>query len=135
MQEIDFGPIRFIPGPNRGKYPHCHSLFIPGDGILIDPGADRRRLQRLREENQVREIWLSHWHEDHWMHLDLFDDLPLRLHPADAPPLASLDAFLDAYGISNPALRRDFARTLETRFHFRRRLPRADLGDGLTLSL
>lgn len=135
MQEIDFGPVRFIPGPNRGKYPHCHSLFIPGDGILIDPGADRRQLQRLREKNRVREIWLTHWHEDHWMHLDLFDDLPLRLHPADAPPLASMDAFLDAYGIADPAFRRDFACILETRFHFRSRLPRADLTDGLTLSL
>lgn len=135
MQEIDFGPVRFIPGPNRGKYPHCHSLFIPGDGILIDPGANRRQLQRLREQDLVREIWLTHWHEDHWMHLDLFDDLPLRLHPADAPPLASMDALLDAYGIADPAFRRDFACILETRFHFRSRLPRADLTDGLTLLL
>lgn len=135
MQQIDFGPIRFIPGPNRGKYPHCHSLFIPGDGILIDPGSDRRKLKQLREEGRVREVWLSHWHEDHWMHLDLFDDLPLRMHPADAPPLANMDAFLDAYGISAPAFRRDFACILETQFHFRSRLPRADLTDGMTLSL
>jgi hydroxyacylglutathione hydrolase len=135
MQEIDFGPIRFIPGHNRGKYPYCHSVFIPDDGILIDPGADRQRLKQLREQGRVKEVWLSHWHEDHWMNLDLFDDLPLRIHPADAPPLANMDAFLDAYGIADPGFRRDFACIVETRFHFRSRLPRADLTDGLTISL
>ena len=70
MKEIDFGPIRFIPGPNRGKSPHCHSVYIPGDGILVDPAGDRDRLIRLRRAEGVREVWLSHWHEDHFMHLE-----------------------------------------------------------------
>jgi len=70
MQEQSFGPIRFIPGENRGKYPYSHSLHVDGEGILIDPASDRDRLKRLREESVVGEVWLSHWHEDHFMHLD-----------------------------------------------------------------
>ncbi len=135
MQEIDFGPVRFLPGLDRGKYPNCHSLYIAGDGILIDPGADRQRLMRLRDQEEVKEVWLTHWHEDHFLNLDLFDDLPLRIHPADAAPLGSMDAFLDAYGIEPPDFRRDFARIVETRFHFRSRMPRADLTGGMVIPL
>ena len=48
MQERCFGPVRFIPGENHGKYPFCHSVYIEGAGILIDPASDRERLKRLR---------------------------------------------------------------------------------------
>ena len=71
MKERCFGPIRFLPGENRGKYPFCHSLYIDGAGILIDPASDRDRLKGLHKNGGVREVWLSHWHEDHFMHLDL----------------------------------------------------------------
>lgn len=135
MEETRFGPIRFIPGPNRGKYPHCHSVYIEGDGILIDPASDRERLIRLREKDGVNEVWLSHWHEDHFMHLDLFDDVPLRIHPADAPPLAGMEAFLDAYGITQPAFRKQFAETVTSAFHFHPRRPQTDLTGGLPLHL
>ena len=99
MKERCFGPIRFIPGENRGKYPFCHSLYVDGAGILIDPASDRDRLKRLREGGGVREVWLSHWHEDHFMHLDLFDDLPLLISEQDAPQLSDVELFLDGYGI------------------------------------
>ncbi len=124
MQEQTFGPIRFIPGPNRGKYPHCHSIYIKGARILIDPAADRARLQRLRAEEGVDAVWLSHWHEDHFMHLDLFDDLPLAMHAADAPMLADMAGFLDAYGIEAGEMREHWRALLTERFHFRPR--RAD---------
>jgi len=135
MNETRFGPIRFIPGPNRGKYPHCHSVYIEGDGILIDPAADRDRLIRLKKEDGVREVWLSHWHEDHFMHLDLFEEVPLRIHPADAPPLADMDAFLDAYGIVQPDFRRQFAEIVTGLFHFKGRRPETDCMERGTIHL
>ena len=55
MKEQCFGPIRFIPGENRGKYPYCHSVYIDGEGILIDPASDRDRLKRLRDESGDRD--------------------------------------------------------------------------------
>jgi glyoxylase-like metal-dependent hydrolase (beta-lactamase superfamily II) len=78
IQERHVGPIWFIPGDNNGIYPNCHSIYLEGDGIVVDPGSDRLRLMALKKDPGVREVWLTHWHEDHTVHLDLFDNLPLR---------------------------------------------------------
>jgi glyoxylase-like metal-dependent hydrolase (beta-lactamase superfamily II) len=99
-------------------------VYIEGAGILIDPAGDRERLRRLRDEEGVAAVWLSHWHEDHFMHLDLFDDRPLAIHPADAPMLAGRDAFLNAYGVDEPEARMRWKAVLEETFHFKPR--RAD---------
>jgi glyoxylase-like metal-dependent hydrolase (beta-lactamase superfamily II) len=123
MKERQFGPIRFIPGENKGKYPYCHSLFIEGAGILIDPSSDREKLKRLKQESDVNAIWLSHWHEDHFMHLDLFDDLPLWISRPDAPQLSDVELFLDGYGIENGDYRRKWRELVKEMFHYRPRKP------------
>jgi len=66
---------------------------------LVDPASDRDRLKGLREGGGVRKVWLSHWHEDHFMHLDLFEDVPLLMSELDAPQLSDVEIFLDGYGI------------------------------------
>jgi len=137
MSEPRFGPIRLLPGPRRGAYPFCHSVFLEGAGVLIDPASDRETLARLRRDGRVRAIWLTHWHEDHWLHLDLFDDLPLWISRPDAPPLADLERFLDAYGIPQQRLdmRDSFRELLETQFSFRARRPAGFLEPGQVLRL
>ncbi|MHB8908300.1 MAG: MBL fold metallo-hydrolase [Syntrophales bacterium] len=122
MEEQLFGPIRFLPGDNRGRYPFCNSVYIEGAGVLIDPASNRERLIRLRSEQGVKMVWLSHWHEDHFMHLDLFEDLPLWISSADAPPLADISTFLDWYGFSEEE-RRFWEPLLREQFHFRPRRP------------
>ena len=123
MEERRFGPIRFIPGPNRGKYPCCHSLFIESAGILIDPSADRQRLMEIRDRHDIQVVWLSHWHEDHFMHLDLFEDVPLAMHAADAPFIENMEAFLDGYGVEEEEARETWKTLLKDVFHFRPRRP------------
>lgn len=123
MEERHFGPVRFLPGPNNGKYPYCHSVFIEGAGILIDPSSDRQRLEALRNTHDVNAVWLSHWHEDHFMHLDLFEDVPLAMHAADAPFLENMETFLDGYGIEDTDAREAWKPLLEEIFHFRPRQP------------
>ncbi|MBC2735387.1 MAG: MBL fold metallo-hydrolase [Desulfobacteraceae bacterium] len=123
MEERHFGPVRFLPGPNNGKYPYCHSVFIEGAGILIDPSSDRQRLEALRDTHDVNAVWLSHWHEDHFMHLDLFDDVPLAMHAADASFLENMETFLDGYGIEDTDTREAWKPLLEEIFHFRPRQP------------
>ena len=130
MRERRFGPIRFIPGENRGKYPFCHSVYIEGAGILIDPASDRERLKRLGTKNGVREVWLSHWHEDHFMHLDLFEDVPLFISEQDAPQISDVDLFIDGYGIKKEAQRREWREIVTTQFHFRPRTPARFLKEG-----
>lgn len=135
MEGQHFGPVWFIPGENRGKYPFCHSLYIEGAGILIDPASDRERLIRLRETQEVKMVWLSHAHEDHFMHLDLFDDLPLWISDQESTPLSSLEIFLDSYGMDNHDFRGYWRKMLEEEFHFKPRKPTRFLQGGQILDL
>ena len=135
MQEQTFGPIRFLPGDNRGKYPFCHSVYIEGDRILIDPASNRKRLKQLKAESGVTSIWLSHWHEDHFKHLDLFEGVPLYISAADAPPLSSMDLFLDAYAVEDQQERSTWASIMVNDFHFKPRTPAGFLEGGRTKHL
>jgi hydroxyacylglutathione hydrolase len=134
-EETSFGPLRFIPGPNKGRYPYCHSLFIEEAGVLIDPGSDRQRLQELKDLGLVRAVWLTHWHEDHHMHLDLFPDLPLWIGEYDAPALADLEVMLDWYGMSAGPIREFFRASLRDQFHVRPRAADRLLKDGEVIDL
>ena len=134
IQEKHFGPIWFVPGENRGKYPCCHSIYIQGPGILIDPASNRERLKALKQNPGVNAVWLSHWHEDHFMHLDLFDEVPLWISKEDAAPLSGLEVFLDAYGIE-PEARPEWRSLVRDVFHFRPREPQAFLPVGSSISL
>jgi len=123
MEETCFDSICFIQGQNKGKYPYCHSVYIKEDGILIDPASDRDRLSRLKDNSGVQEVWLSHWHEDHIMHLDLFDDIPFRISHPDAPQLSDIEIFMDAYGFSDSMIREYWRSLLKDQFHFKPRKP------------
>ena len=130
MKEKHFGPIWFIPGEQGGRYPFCHSVYVEGAGIVIDPASDRERLIQLRADPGVTGVWLSHWHEDHLMHLDLLEDVPLWISASDAPPLSDIDSFMDAYGMHNADERAYWEEILARDFHFRPRRPAGFLEEG-----
>lgn len=133
--EKHFGPVWFIPGDNDGKYPFCHSIYIEGAGILIDPSSDRKRLMELKKNPGVKTVWLSHWHEDHFMHLDLFDDLPLYISEKDATPISDLGLFIDAYGMEGPIQRKFWEKIILENFNFHPRNPTGFLKGGETISI
>lgn len=135
MDEKCFGPVRFIPGKNSGKYPYCHSIYIDGPGILIDPASDRERLIRLKKECGVSAVWLTHWHEDHIMDLDLFDDVPLWISQEDEKPLADLETFLDWYGSMEGEFRESYRQLMIDQFHFAPRKAARYLKGGETIDL
>lgn len=117
------GPLTFIPGKNRGRYPYCHSLYIEADTkVLIDPGSDREKLIEIKEGPGVDVVLLSHWHEDHFMHVDLFEEQELWICELDARPLQSLEDFFEAYGM-NDEERRSYRPTMINLFHFKPRTP------------
>ena len=129
------GPLQFIPGENRGRYPYCNSIYIEEAGILIDPGSDRKTLIELRDTRDVHQVWLSHWHEDHFMHLDLFEDLPFWISERDLPPLTGIETFLDWYEMENPEYRTFWAAMIKDQFHYQVRPPAGFLVDGEIIDL
>jgi glyoxylase-like metal-dependent hydrolase (beta-lactamase superfamily II) len=110
-------------------------VYIEGAGVLIDPASDRERLIWLRENREVEMVWLSHSHEDHFMHLDLFDDLPLWVSDKDAPPLSDVELLLDWYGMDNHDYRKYWRISLKEQFHFKPRKPTQLLQDGQIVDL
>ncbi|KAB2842387.1 MAG: MBL fold metallo-hydrolase [Burkholderiales bacterium] len=130
-----FGPISLIPGGNRGRYPASNSVYVEGAGVLIDAGADAMAYRDLLAGPGVREVWLSHWHEDHLSHLDLLAGLPLRMMSADAPALSNIEAFLDAYGITREDHRDYWREVLPRDFHFQPRVPTAFFAPGEVIDL
>jgi len=102
---------------------------------LIDPGSDRERLIQLRDDPGVEAVWLTHWHEDHLMHLDLFDGLPLLVSEPDALPLTDLNVFMDAYGMEDADERTYWRSVLKEQFHFRSRKPTQFLCGGEIIQL
>jgi hydroxyacylglutathione hydrolase len=130
-----FGPVHFIPGAGRGKYPHSNSVYVEGAGILIDTGAGREACTALRDGPGVREVWLTHWHEDHIACLDLFEGLPLRQMKIEAEALAGVEHFLDWYGIENEAFRDYWRKSLVEDFHYRPRRATSYFTAGETIDL
>jgi len=116
-------------GPNKGRYPNCHSIYIEGPAILIDPSADRKRLEELKHNPGVKVVLLSHVHEDHLLHLDLFHDVPVWVSAADAPQLTDIELLLDSYSAFGE-MRNYFRKILEEQFHFRPRKADRLLKDG-----
>ena len=131
LTERHLGPVWFLPGDNRGRYPGCNCVFIEGAGILIDAGAKRDRLKELAP--MVREVWLSHSHEDHILNLDLFEGVPLFTSEPEAEVLTDIELFMDAYEI--PENERIFWRPVfEEQFHFRPRTVKGFLRPGGVVS-
>ena len=116
---FQFGPVEFIKGAKKGRYPYCNSLFIKDAGVLIDPASDKQRLVEIRDA--VTAVWLSHWHEDHIKYLYQFEHVPLWLHEADAPPLTDIEVFIQWYypnGMANQHLSDNWRKMLTKVFNF-----------------
>ena len=69
------------------------------------------------------------------MHLDLFEDVPLMISQADAPPLSDVELFLDGYGIKEEKYRQAWREIVISQFHYRPRKPAAFLESGKIINL
>jgi len=134
MDSRQAGPIQFIPGENRGKYPNSHSIFVESAGILIDAGARRESLKELKATETITAVWLSHWHEDHTAHLDLFNDVPVYISQVDAPPLTDIETILDYYGVEQE-FRQHWRHFLKEQLKIQPRTPDSYLQPGQVMDL
>ncbi len=116
-----YGPVWFLPGQNQGRYPYCNAVYVEGEGIVFDPAQDREKLIELKEGPGIKEVWLSHWHEDHITYLNLFEDLPLKISELDLPPLGDIDTLLDWYGLDVPSERDTWKKIILNQFNFKPR--------------
>jgi len=119
--DVQLGKVRFIQGDNGGKYPFNHSVYLEGEDcrVIIDPSCGLQKLSDLKQKEQVDQVWLSHWHEDHMGFLHLFDGCPLRISEKDFPPLTDIEIFLDWYNIKDEQLRELWKTIVLNNFNYR----------------
>jgi len=131
----EWGKLKFLPGPNRGKYPYCHSLFWDGETkVLVDPASDPEALGKIAESGGVDIVLLTHYHEDHFMSLHLFPEAKLYVHKLDAPPMADMETLFDYYDMQPGHPERErFGEALNKIFHYEPRKAEVELDDGQVL--
>jgi len=115
------GHTTVLVGARGGKYPHGNSLLVRGreETALIDPSLSLvARVDRPRPDL----ILNSHCHEDHVAGNHLYPSVPVHLHAADRPGLASIDAMMAIYGMS-PEIAAGFRHVVLEEFHY---APRPD---------
>jgi hydroxyacylglutathione hydrolase len=114
--------ILLIEGEKGGRYPYSHSLYLrDGGGILVDCGSDIGEIERLREEEGLAAILLTHYHEDHFLFLHRFPEVEVWASEGDAPALESFDVLLDRYGVSGTGEEPFFRDLFEQKFPYRPR--------------
>jgi glyoxylase-like metal-dependent hydrolase (beta-lactamase superfamily II) len=133
-----FGPLTFIPGHKNARYPHCNSLYIKRAGLFIDPASNREYCSQLAERKEVHTVCLSHWHEDHYKDIDLFEGAEFWISEIDAVPFNSMDVYFEWYGLASPegaTLRTLLTPQLMDQFHYKPRKPNRFLKDGEVVDL
>lgn len=123
MKDRQFGRVRFVGGENKGRYPFSHSVYIEGEKehIIVDPACSFEKLKVLREREGIDAVWLSHWHEDHFTYLYLFNTCTLRIEKSDFPPLTDINILLDWYGIESGSHRDYWRKAIQEQFHYQPR--------------
>lgn len=130
------GRIWLVEGGKGGRYPHAHSLYVrDGGGVLVDCGSDLDAIGRLRREEGLAAILMTHYHEDHFLYLHRFPDVAVWASGPDAPALESLATLLDRYGVLGTAEEPFFRSLFAEAFPFAPRPVDRRIADGETLRI
>ena len=64
---------------------NCYIVYLEGSGqaVVIDPGANGKKIRQALDGKAVSAVLLTHGHFDHTGALRDFSDAPIYMHPAD----------------------------------------------------
>ncbi len=123
--------IWVVEGGKDGRYPHSHSLYIrDGGGFLVDAGSDAEAIGRLRKEEGIASVVMTHYHEDHFTFLPLLPGVEVWSSAADAPALESLDTLLSWYGVLGSEWEAFYRKLFADKFPFAPRKVGRTIEDG-----
>lgn len=123
--------IWIVEGGKGGRYPYAHSLYLrDGGGVLIDCGSDLEDILRLKREEGLAVVVMTHYHEDHFFFLHMVPDVEVWASEADAPALESLEVLLDRYGVAGSEWEPFFRKLLTEKFSFGPRRIARRIADG-----
>lgn len=94
--------IEIITGENNSRVPYCTSLLVHGkkEDALIDCGSGQAAFDYIKEQANVRNIYLTHYHLDHTWGADRFKEATKWINPYDWNKLADPYELAAASGIT-----------------------------------
>jgi glyoxylase-like metal-dependent hydrolase (beta-lactamase superfamily II) len=123
--------IWLIEGGKGGRYPYAHSLYLrDGGGVLFDCGSDLQEILRLKKEEGLGVVVMTHYHEDHFLFLSMLPDLEVWATGEDAPALESFEVLLDRYGVLETEWEPFFRKLLSEEFTYAPRRIARRIADG-----
>ncbi|MGE5246705.1 MAG: MBL fold metallo-hydrolase [Verrucomicrobiota bacterium] len=123
--------IWIVEGGKDGRYPYSHSLYIrDGGGFLVDAGSDAEEIGRLRDDEGIAAVVMTHYHEDHFTYLPLLPEAAVWSSEADAPALGSLKTLLSWYGVLGTEWDAFYRRLFVKKFPFEPRQVARTIRDG-----
>lgn len=123
--------IWLLEGGKGGRYPYAHSLYVKdGGGVLVDCGSDLQDILRLKKEEGLATVVMTHYHEDHFLFLNMLPDAEVWSSEADAPALESFETLLDRYGVTGSEWEHFFRTLLSGKFSFAARKVSRRIADG-----
>ncbi|MGQ9921286.1 MAG: MBL fold metallo-hydrolase [Desulfobacca sp.] len=130
-EALTFGTLTFVRGHRQGKYPYCHTLLLRDEVLaVIDPSADKAACRRWAQDQCLRAVLVSHFHEDHQKYLAFFPDEYVWVPAADAAAFASLEGVVALMGLEDPEYLAYWQKTLLEEFHYRARPQVKSFTDG-----
>lgn len=100
MSKLQIGPIEVLIGEKQSRTPYSTSLLIKGkeSDALLDCGAGIPVFDYLKQEHEVRDIYLTHYHLDHTWGIHLFSEASCWINAYDVHKLSGLDEIARANG-------------------------------------
>jgi len=112
-ERVRFGPVEVLPGPDGGRYPYSHALYVHGpEPAVIDPGMTFDPARHDLDPAKVAWVLNSHCHEDHEGGNHRFPNAKVIAPAEDAPFIRSLDAYAAANGMAGHAREADWRRMM-----------------------
>ena len=123
--------IWIVEGGKGGRYPFSHSLYVrDGGGFLVDAGSDPEEIDRLRRDEGISAVVMTHYHEDHFTYLPRLPGIEVWASAADAPALESLETLLGWYAVLGTEWEAFYRRLFSEKFPFVPRKIARHLADG-----
>ncbi len=123
--------IWLIEGGKGGRYPYAHSLYLrDGGGVLFDCGSDLQEILRLKKEEGLGVVVMTHYHEDHFLFLSMLPGMEVWATGEDAPALESFEVLLDRYGVLETEWEPFFRKLLSDEFTYAPRRIARRISDG-----
>jgi glyoxylase-like metal-dependent hydrolase (beta-lactamase superfamily II) len=135
-ERVRFGPLEVLPGPDGGRYPYSHALFLHGsEPAVIDPGMTFDPALYDLEPAGVSLVINSHCHEDHEGGNHRFPNAEVVAPAEDAPYIRSLDAFAEANGILGTPREAGWRRLMVDVYGYRESPVHREMEDGEVLEV